>query len=230
MKKGYYTEEIIRKFAEALNDAKKIVKAEDRPRVKISNANSKMGAVASVSQLPFLTCPGCCERSCGAKCYAAKLANLRPSVLKAWAYNTALAIYRPLEYWAGVSEAVGAVKYFRFHVSGDIPNMAYFRHVVDVAREHSGTEILMFTKRWAVVNEWIGENGPLPSNLHVMFSGWDGLQPDNPYGLPETNVIMKGSEPREGWKLCGGKCETCAARGVGCWTATTGDVIAFNEH
>ena len=189
-----------------------------------------MGAVSSVSTLPFFTCPALCKDTCGAACYAAKLANLRPSVLKSYAVNTALALHRPDLYWAQVNTAVMAVRYFRFHVSGDIMNYDYFCHMVEVARANDRTEILCFTKRYEIVNQWIDANGELPANLHVLFSGWTNLDPINPHQLPETNVIQRGAEPADNWKICGGNCFNCACRGLGCWNANRGDVVAFHIH
>lgn len=227
---GYYNEKTIRKFTEALNSAKLAVMAAEDPQVKISNANSKMGQVASVSTLPFLTCPACCKGTCGAKCYAAKLANLRPAVLAAYAWNTALAILKPETYWAGIDQAIKAVRFFRFHVSGDIMNADYFQHMIGAAINNPHAEILVFTKQYTIINNWIDNNGALPKNLHILFSGWTGLKPVNPHNLPETNVIQKGCEPETSWKLCGGNCFNCACRGVGCWQAGSGDTIAFNIH
>ena len=76
--RGYYNPETIAKFRDALNNAKKIVTDPNfSGKVKISAGNTKMGAVPSVSMLPFLTCPARCAETCGPDCYAAKLANLR---------------------------------------------------------------------------------------------------------------------------------------------------------
>ena len=166
---GLYNDKVLVKFSDALREAAEEVKTGAVSRVSISNANSKMGNVASVSILPFLSCPGRCAGSCGVKCYAAKLANLRPSVLKSYARNQALAMYRPELYWAQVNVAVMSVRYFRFHVSGDILNRDYFDHVVEVARSNPKTEILMFTKRYEIVNKWIADNGELPKNLHHLL-------------------------------------------------------------
>ena len=228
--KGFYNEETLHKFGAALQEAIDRVAAGEDLRVRISNSNSKTGNVASVSTLPFITCPGCCAGTCGAKCYAAKIANLRPSVLKSYAINTAIYLRRPDIYWSSIDLACKAVRYFRFHVSGDIVNKDYFDHMVQIARNNPKTEILCFTKRFDAVNAWIDENGEIPENLHVLFSGWTNLQPENPHNLPETNVIEKGAEPAENWKICGGNCFNCACRGLGCWTAQRGDVVAFPIH
>lgn len=227
---GYYNENTINKFKTALDAAIQAVESGDDLRVRISNSNSKMGNVASVSTLPFITCPGCCAKTCGAKCYAAKLANLRPSVLKSYAINTALYLKRPEIYWAAIDLECKAVRYFRFHVSGDIVNKDYFNNMVTIARNNPHCEILCFTKRFNAVNAWIDENGAIPENLHVLFSGWSNLTPENPHKLPETNVIEKGAEPADNWKICGGNCFNCACRGLGCWQAKAGEVVAFPIH
>lgn len=227
---GFYTNEILKKFATALKEAFEEFRNGKLKCVSVSNRNSKMGEVASVSLLPFLTCPGICKGTCGIKCYAAKLANLRPSVLKSYARNTALAIMAPELYWKQVDKAVKAVRFFRFHVSGDIPSPAYLGKMVEVANNNPNTEILTFTKRFDFVNDWLREHGKLPGNLHILFSGWTNLTPENPFDLPETNVIPKGETLKDGWKMCGGNCFNCACRGVGCWQAQKGDVIAFKMH
>lgn len=228
--KGFYTESTLDKFSDSLKAAFAKVESGEDLRVRISDSNSKMGAVASVSLLPFLTCPGTCAGTCGKSCYAAKLANMRPTVRNAYAINTAIAIKRPEIYWQQVNAAACAVRFFRFHVSGDIINADYFANMVNVVRNNPYTEFLCFTKRFEVVNAWIDENGSLPENMHVLFSGWTNLEPVNPHCLPETNVIQKGEEIRNGWTLCGGNCFNCAMAGTGCWQAGKGETIAFHIH
>lgn len=238
---GYYNEKILTKFRDALQQARADYAADpDRYNVTISNANSKMGAVASVSLLPFLTCPGCCRTTCGAKCYAAKLANLRPSVLRSYAMNQAIWMADPDKFFRQVRGAMMGVRFFRFHVSGDIPGADYFRRMVSACMDNPHCAVLCFTKAFSIVNGFIREMvasfGPyaaadaLPGNLHLLFSGWSNLTPDNPFQLPETNVIEKGAEPADSWKVCGGNCFNCACRGVGCWQACAGDTIAFPIH
>ena len=228
--KGYFTKDILAKFAKAIIAAKEAVKAGTDLVVRISNKNSKMGEVASVSLVPFFSCPGVCKNTCGKKCYAAKIANLRPSVLYSYAINQALAIYRPDIYWPSIDLTCKAVKFFRFHVSGDILNYEYFENMIQIARNNPTTEILVFTKKYDIVNKWIDCNGSLPENMHLLFSGWDNLVPVNPHKLPETNVFKTEDEIKENWKICGGNCFNCACRGVGCWQAKTGDTIAFKLH
>ena len=231
---SYYNEKVIGKFAAALKIAKQDVKndlaAGIAPKVKFSNGNNKMGAVASVSTLPFITCPARCAGSCGKSCYAAKLANLRPAVLNAYAWNTAIVSICQEEIHKQIKAFCRGVRYFRYHVSGDIVNKAYFAAMIDNAKSNSHCEILAFTKRFEVVNAWIAENGQLPENLHILFSGWDNMRPENPHSLPETTVYKTEADFNEAWKTCGGNCFECGCRGLGCWQAKKGDTIAFKLH
>jgi len=226
---SYYTTETISLFNESLKAYEKDIEAGKNLHVTISNGNSKMGSIPSVSLLPFLTCPSCCKSTCGEKCYAAKLAKLRPSVLSSYAKNTAIAIHRPEQFFMEIELVMSMSKYFRFHVSGDIMNRAYFARMIQACIHNPGCQVLVFTKQYEIVNKWIEDHGKLPKNLHILFSGWANLSPINPYNLPETNVYGKEG-PQESWLLCGGNCETCACRGLGCWQAKNGDTIAFKLH
>ena len=232
---GYYNEQVINKFETALKSAIADVTSGKDLRVRIFACNSKMGNVASVSLPPFLSCPGRCGDTCGAKCYAAKLANLRPAVLKSYAINMALVLYKPTLYWEQVNAAIAGSRFFRFHVSGDILNKAYFHHMIDCAVNHPGTDILVFTKQYEIVNGWIAAGNEIPENMHILFSGWDNLQPENPHNLPETNIIPKNENSARldldsSTHLCGGNCYNCAISGAGCWNANKGETILFPLH
>ena len=153
-----------------------------------------MGKVASVSTLPILTCPGCCIGSCGEKCYALKIANLRPSVRKAYARNTAIAKHAMKAFFKAINAAVQNVRFFRFHVSGDILNSEYFNGMIKTAEKNKHCQFLVFTKKYSIVNEYIESGKTIPENLHILFSGWTNLQPVNPHNLPETMVYNTESE------------------------------------
>lgn len=224
------------KLLEALNSAKNEVQTaiengkDISKMVSISYGNNKMGKIPSVSLLPILTCPARCNGTCGDKCYAKKLAILRPSVMKAYARNTAIFMARPLDFFRAVERVMATSQYFRFHVSGDIPNGSYLTMVAHLANCHPFCKVLMFTKRYELVNDFIRYNGSIPSNLKILFSGWTNLKPDNPYGLPETTVYAKDEDFRPEWKACGGNCLDCALHCGGCWDAKNGETVAFKIH
>jgi uncharacterized protein (DUF2237 family) len=205
-----------------MTQKKNIVKS-----VSISRGNSKMGAVPSVSLPPIITCANGCK--CANKCYAAKLCRLRPSVRNAYARNLEILQNNMDDYFLQVKAAAMISGYFRFHVSGDIPDMNYLDRMVKIAEELPGTTFLAFTKQYNFVNNFL-QYSQIPNNLKIIFSAWPGMPMENPYNMPVANVIFKGTEPAENWKICPGNCAECAARGVGCWELKPGETIAFYEH
>ena len=228
---GYYKPENIEYFKQALNDAREAIRGGARLRVSVSAKNRKMGDVASVSVLPFITCPARCAKTCGASCYAAKIALLYKNTLKAYARNTALLIETPGEFWRQVEAAIMGARFFRLNVSGDILNADYFKNACEIAARQSHCKILMFTKRYEIVNAYIKNGGEIPENLRVIFSAWEGLKPINPYKLPESSVIMPDAETiPQNWKICGGNCFECFAAGAGCLGLKTGETVAFHLH
>lgn len=198
-------------------------------QISISRGNIKLGDVPSVSLPPVVTCPH--GVPCAAKCYAAKIARLRPSVRKAYARNLSILSESPESYHLQVRAAAVTSRFFRWHVSGDIPDLSYLLWMVETAQACPATRFLCFTKRYKLLNDYIRVYGDLPSNLQVIFSEWgDGWDVPNPYNLPTAAVVFKGTTPRDGWKICGGNCSACAACGIGCWDLKHGETIAFYEH
>ena len=197
--------------------------------VKISSGNSKMGSVPSVSLPSIKTCRQC---ACQSKCYAQKLERLRPAVRNAYQHNLEVLINEPETYWREVEASVMMSRFFRFHVSGDIPTAEYLANMVAVAGRNSHCEILCFTKRYEMVNEFIEQNGELPSNLHMIFSGWIGLDMVNPFSLPEAHVRYRDGSTTacEDAVECGGNCTECALTEGGCWNLQKGQQVVFNEH
>ena len=227
---NYYNPEVLQKFFDIQHEYDARAKNGEFLQLSVSMKNGKMGFVASVSLPAFLTCPDICKTTCAAECYAAKLANLRETVRNSYARNFSILKYDPARYWSTINAYAKTVRFFRWHVSGDIVNADYFAHMVEIARENPSTVFLAFTKRFAIVNAWIDENGSIPENFHVMFSAWGDMIPENPHGLPMTNVYSKKENLPAGWTACNGTCEKCFVNGCGCIGAKTGDVIGFKKH
>lgn len=200
------------------------------PTVSISNGNSKMGKIPSVSLPPVTTCPK--GTPCAKKCYAKRLYNRYPSVKNAYDTNLSIFEQMPNQYFYQIDNVLKVSRFFRFHVSGDIPTYGYFCQMVKLAWENPHCEILAFTKQYEIVNQYITDHIPLPfpQNLHIIFSEWGNKPIPNPYNLPTAAVIFKGRKPLDNWKICGGNCAECACRGVGCWELKNGETIAFYEH
>lgn len=197
--------------------------------VKISKGNSKLGAIPSVSLPSIKTCRNC---ACQEKCYAQKLERLRPAVRNAYQHNLEVWLKDPETYWREVEASIMMSRFFRFHVSGDIPSFKYLVNMVAIAKRQPHCEILCFTKKYNLVNEFIEQGGELPSNLHMIFSGWVGLEMANPFSLPEAHVRYRdgSTTAREDAIECGGNCTECALTEGGCWNLQKGQQVVFNEH
>jgi len=198
--------------------------------VSISRGNGKMGAIPSVSLPAGATCRTDCE--CAQICYAKKLCKFRPSMRSAYQTNLDLLRVSPETYWREVEAAIMTSRFFRFHVSGDIPDTAYFTNMVEVALRNPHCKILCFTKKYEIVNRCLDFGVIIPDNLHIIFSAWRGLPMQNPYNLPTAHVIYKDgtTTARKDAKPCGGKCTDCAIRIGGCWSLKKGEAVVFHEH
>lgn len=198
--------------------------------IKVSSGNAKLGSIPSISLPAGTTCRADCE--CQNKCYAKKLERLRKTVRDAYKHNYDLLNHDSDTYWREVEASIMMSRFFRFHVSGDIPDSVYFAHMIDVAERNKHCEILCFTKKFDIVNQHLDMGGTIPPNLHIIFSGWKGLTMDNPYLLPEAHVRYRDgyTTASDNAKECGGNCTECAITDGGCWTLKSGEQVVFNEH
>lgn len=196
--------------------------------VSISAGNRKMGAIPSVSLPACTTCNP--NAPCFRECYAVKVARIYKTARDSYARNLDVLNTAPTDYWQQVRTAASTTKFFRFHVSGDIPNADYLRAMIDTARALPGTNFLAFTKQFNIVNSFLNAGGVIPPNLKILFSNWGAWKCDNPHRLPTCEIIFKGETPADGWKVCGGNCTDCACRGVGCWEVKNGETIAIYKH
>ena len=187
-----------------------------------------MGAIPSVSLPACITCNP--DAPCFKKCYALRLSRRRSTVATAYARNLDILSTDPVAYWVQVKSAAITTRFFRYHVSGDIPNAEYFLNMVKTARELPNTTFLAFTKQFPIVNAYLNAGGAIPENLKIIFSNWGAWKCENPHELPTCEIILKGNEPAPNWKICGGNCTECACRGIGCWELKKGDTIAIYEH
>lgn len=198
--------------------------------IKISPGNTKLGAIPSVSLPAGLTCRKDCP--CYNKCYARKLERLRKNVRESYITNYRVLESDPDTYWREVEASVMMSRFFRFHVSGDIPSVDYLVRMVGVAERNPHCEILCFTKRYEFINEFLRSDGFFPANLHIILSAWRGLKMDNPYGLPEAHVLYRDgtTTASPNAKICTGNCAECARTDGGCWSLRKGEQVVFHEH
>lgn len=198
--------------------------------VKISAGNAKLGSIQSVSLPSGETCIKNCE--CNKKCYARRIEKLRPAVRQAYQHNYILLQEHPDIYWREVEASIMMSRFFRFHVSGDIPDDVYFAHMIEIAERNQHCEILCFTKKYDIINQYLDSGGVIPCNLHIVLSGWKGLEMHNPYNLPEAHVRYRNGETtaKPEAKECGGNCVDCIRTEGSCWSLKQGEQVVFNEH
>ena len=197
--------------------------------VNISKGNEKLGSIQSVSLPSITTCRTC---DCNKKCYANRIERRRKNVREAYKNNLNILNNESEIYWREVEAAIMLSRFFRFHVSGDIPDAAYFINMVEIAKRNHHCEILCFTKKYEIVNEFLEFGGTMPKNLHMIFSAWVGLTMTNPFLLPEAHVRYRDgtTTAAANAKECGGNCTECAVTDEGCWTLCSGEQVVFNEH
>lgn len=197
-----------------------------------SGGNAKLGECISFST----SCLSCDPTApCFAKCYAQRLANFRKNVRESYDNNYELAIIDRDALKHAVNTAFslceGMGLPFRWHVCGDIIDADYMEMIVNVSRRHPAVKVVLMTKRYAIVNEWLDNNGgldALPENLRkgLAFSEWEGFPMPNPYKIPIAGFIPK-KQPVNGRPVCPNQlakkngitwtCNDCARHNCGCF-------------
>lgn len=173
----------------------------------ISNGNTKLGSIPSLSLPPMLTC----EKGlpCYRDCYARQAYNQYPLTEAAYdrnvlnAYNNPDRFFRSVAWWLRTNKPT----MFRWHSSGDIPAVWYLDGMVTLAKQFPDVRFLCFTKRYKFV-----ARRRFPKNLSVVLSVWPGMK------LPRTTrplcFVDDGRENRIKNAIpCSGGCDSCGM----CW-------------
>ena len=200
----------------------------EKTAISISKGNVKMGEIKSVSLPPVITCAENC--TCAKKCYAMRMYRRFKNTKESYNRNLEIFTTDPTEYWNQVNDTLCTSRFFRFHVSGDIPTYKYLLDMVETVRKNPHCDVLVFTKRYNYVNKALDSGVEFPKNLHILFSEWNGMNMYNPHNMPIAHVIFKGKEPKANWNICTGNCLECAKANVNCWALQNGEHVAFHEH
>jgi len=142
----------------------------------ISEGNSKTECFSF--DLPAkLTCPGMTE-SCGAKCYAFKLANAYPNVGRKYQRNLEFSQQETFARYMIRTIPHGCE--FRIHVSGDFYSAEYAAKWKEIAKARPDVTFYAYTRSWRIETVWfaIMELNALP-NVNV------NLSVDNDTGMPD---------------------------------------------
>lgn len=199
---------------------------ENNLKLNISKGNTKMGLIPSVS-LPT----NVCDKSlpCYKNCYAKKAERMYSAVRNAYNNNLELFLKAPEEFEKQLLENIPCFGMFRWFVSGDILNIQFLQMMVRIAKKAKNVKFLAFTKKYAIVNEYIGNNGKIPSNLRIVFSGWKGLEMNNPYHFPVAwmrDIYDLDERIPKSAMECGGNCSRCGK----CWELKKRQHVYFNKH
>ena len=204
--------------------------------VKFSYNNRKTGAlVPSVSLIPVADCGNC--KVCAHGCYDVRNVCFQKNVQKSRANNSAIFHKRPLQYMMEIKERAKFLRFFRWHIGGDIVNGIYLTWMCKIAEAVPTCEFLAFTKMYDVCNEHLAKFKEFPKNLHIIFSDWKGAEFKNPYNLPVSSPVWP--DGRRGphayvdpcrTTYCPGDCGACAEVGAGCWGLKKGEVVLFEAH
>jgi hypothetical protein len=206
--------------------------------VTISEGNTKTGALPSISLPPVFTCNPEADCTKGA-CYMLPLLKLRPSVFKAYNKNYKSFQIHPNLYFEAINEWINIKQpnFFRWHVSGDIPNLDYLERMLMISDAHPGTSFLCFTKQYHLVEKWLSEgvfcsdNQQFPENFSMVVSAWPKLEiPKSLGSLPKAwylNPSNLDSRIPDNCLKCPGNCETC---GMCFELHKTGRDVCFKHH
>jgi len=207
---------VVKKLKESM--AKFMEMPFEKLKIHISKGNSKIGHTHNFSLAPIVTCSNC--QKCKYSCYDVKACNQYKNVVTARAENTVMVLKNMSGTFDQIDEYMAKRKrnfFFRFHVSGEIINSDYFTHVVKIGMKYYNWRVLIYTKNYEIINNWIDENGKYPENLTVMFSKWYGLPCNNPHNLPTFTCFPEGAEPLKGAWHCPGNCDICKNAKRGCF-------------
>lgn len=161
--------------------------------LSISKGNIKVGGIPQFNTLPGKdpltskkgelltniegTCGDLCE-NCKATCYAIKCALFHHnSIIPAWAKNTYILRNDPEKVRKEINEFIkkNIVKYFRFHTSGEIENVAHLKLYCDICNDNPDVVFYMYTKNFqAIYDLFIYEGEEKPSNFVINLSEWHG--------------------------------------------------------
>ena len=194
-------------------------------KLKISNGNTKLGKIPSISMPPGLSCIDCAP--CLTEgCYAMKAFRQYPAVRKAWTSN--------FEFWTNDSDKFfdefntwlkkNKPERFRLFVGGDLPDEKFLEEMILMTRLHPDTSFLVYTKRYEY--DYSGK----PDNLQVVLSTWPGVplptNTDLPWAWLEEDARRRKSYPHF---VCPGGCsDTC---NFSCWDKLDSKThVAFPRH
>ncbi len=234
MKTSYYVlgEQSFKRKINALRNYTKSIPTIDGLHVRISEGNTKLGNLPSISLLPVIDCGNCSH--CAKSCYDLRHDMIYKQGVSARSVNSLIYSADPERYFREIDAWLTfySPRAFRWHVGGDIKSTKYLTKMVEIAVKHKDIKFLCFTKMFHVVNGYVNNGNAIPSNLKIIFSGWKGLDTTNPYNFPSAHPLFPdgSTSAKDGAKLCTGNCTHCLLENKLCWSLKEGEEIIFPAH
>lgn len=199
--------------------------------IHITTANQKLSVIPSIAFNPFLTCS---DEKCLSFCYGTN--NRFLSFFKFFyeVENTFFMMKYP-DIFAKRFKAYIALyqpRYFRFFENGDFVNVANVALFNEIAKNNPETSFLCMTKKSVMVNAFLKTiGGKYAKNLVLRFSDVDlkdtKINLENPYDVPFTCVVDKGTKGDRNSVLCPGTATGCI-KCLKCWKCSK--KILFELH
>ncbi len=184
--------------------------------IYITNSNTKIGNTGNISLPPIKTC---FDFPCHQECYAVKFYKMT-NVKKSWDTNLAQLKENRRIYFELIRRYLlkKRVRYFRWHVSGDIIDQDYLERMKILAYHYYFTNFLVYTKGYHL------DFNNTPGNLSIILSVWPGVD------VPKKNLPLAFIKTKEETRIfnaidCPGQCEECRI----CWNIKDKN-IALEKH
>lgn len=164
---------------------------------KISSGNSKIGNVYNFSFMPCITCNRYKYNTCSRYCYAINAVKHNAPAWYQWMNNTLA-----WELDKGLVEVYfhqifrhnrKVIKYFRFFVGGDIPDIRFFMLMTRLALVIPATPIVVHTKKheYADIHQTLLEHNVIDwhYNLRIFKSYWLGEEAEIDWDYPYKTLV-----------------------------------------
>lgn len=205
--------------------------------VKILQGKSDGKLGSNVWHLSLMAVFDCINHDiCMWDCYDIKnvmIPRIRERVIKCRAINSAIHKLDTVRFWKEAQLQIEAnyITFLRINMGGDLTDEDFF-YLADLAKNVSQCDIMLFTKNYKGINEYLNV-AELPSNVHVIMSCWENVDFDNPYHLPVSHILYpdgRTTAPDYGAIYCGKNCTACSYAKRGCWTLKEGDNLILHAH
>ena len=220
----------------ALFDTLATAEAADVSTYHGPRGNSKLGEIPAFNLLPGCSCSPEARAHCMIEgCYAVKNVfshgyNVNANtVLKAWTDNTVLAKRHVYTLETQIESYLNQNRpqFFRIHSAGDFISVKYARMWYRIAKRHSETRFLAFTKQWDIIRHVFFYRIP---NFELVLSGWIGISiPEDLRRHYRCAWCDDGIEDRIPANAieCPGSCDACGM----CWhLSELGRDTKFHKH